>query len=326
MNNERSLLLDMAYVGDAQAYLNGLGMPLTFEGGFVCPSASDIENLNVEADQTLWAHTTPSVSSPFLSPHHSVAPTAHSISPRPLSWSPASSMSSYSSPSCSALSSTLVPAFLPTFPRASPLLSSASSLSSLSSSPVPFAGPSRSASSSPSPLPATPLDLSASSRSKADGRKKANGCKRKGKASGKGKGKRQCKRPQLTRARNVQCHVPDELIKKAIEDRSFICPAHRCGYVQRNKIESDFLRHVQSHDPIKWICIGVSEADAEMFGVRRGSAVYSIKGRSMTGGCLKHFSRYDALTRHVTNSDECCGLLQSLDWKELSRETLADDR
>lgn len=56
-----------------------------------------------------------------------------------------------------------------------------------------------------------------------------------------------------------------------------------------------------------WVCCGVRVQEAHRHGLGTDE-VYSHNGHSMVGGCRKAFTRKDALTRHLRDSEDgCCG-------------------
>ncbi|KAF4604084.1 hypothetical protein EYR40_001267 [Pleurotus pulmonarius] len=106
-------------------------------------------------------------------------------------------------------------------------------------------------------------------------------------------------------SRNVQVSSLSEPIDALA--LSFKCP--ECGWVQRNKRVPDFRRHVLSHvrpsdgDHSKgWWCKGVLASSIPGF---HGEG-YQFAGEQRYGGCLKTFSRRDALKRHLDNPNVAC--------------------
>ncbi|KAF7299620.1 hypothetical protein HMN09_00967400 [Mycena chlorophos] len=81
-----------------------------------------------------------------------------------------------------------------------------------------------------------------------------------------------------------------------------------CGWVQHNRRVPDFKRHVKTHQREAddrahrgWCCVGVPADEAREYGVPSGAEVYMYLGERRVGGCLKTFSRRDALKRHLGN-------------------------
>ncbi|KDQ25541.1 hypothetical protein PLEOSDRAFT_1113486 [Pleurotus ostreatus PC15] len=114
-------------------------------------------------------------------------------------------------------------------------------------------------------------------------------------------------RPRTSpQSRNVQVPAlshPED----AIDDLSFKCS--ECGWVQDNKRLPDFRRHLLTHtrpddrDQSRgWWCKGVLASSVPGF---QGEA-YEFNGELRFGGCLRTFSRRDALKRHLDNRNVCC--------------------
>lgn len=106
-------------------------------------------------------------------------------------------------------------------------------------------------------------------------------------------------------SRNVQVSSLSEPIDALA--LSFKCP--ECGWVQLNKRMPDFKRHLKSHvrpsdgDHSKgWWCKGILASSIPGF---RGEG-YQFAGEERFGGCLKTFSRRDALKRHLDNPNVSC--------------------
>ncbi|KAF4577387.1 hypothetical protein EYR36_005375 [Pleurotus pulmonarius] len=107
-------------------------------------------------------------------------------------------------------------------------------------------------------------------------------------------------------SRNVQVPALSRSIS-AIDDLSFKCS--ECGWVQHNKRLPDFKRHLRTHtrpddrDQSRgWWCKGVLASSIPGF---HGEA-YEFNGELRFGGCLRTFSRRDALKRHLDNRNVCC--------------------
>ncbi|KAH9917130.1 uncharacterized protein BXZ73DRAFT_53405 [Epithele typhae] len=87
------------------------------------------------------------------------------------------------------------------------------------------------------------------------------------------------------------------------------CPY--CPFVQASRRKPDLRRHVATHTggsmPPQWLCAGVPLSQAAEKGLDpREMDVYSLDGREMLGGCLKAFSRRDALLRHLRATNGRC--------------------
>lgn len=107
-------------------------------------------------------------------------------------------------------------------------------------------------------------------------------------------------------SRNVQVPALSQP-EDAIDDLSFKCS--ECGWVQLNKRLPDFKRHLRTHtrpddrDQSRgWWCKGVLASSVPGF---HGEA-YEFNGELRFGGCLRTFSRRDALKRHLDNRNVCC--------------------
>ncbi|TFK40669.1 hypothetical protein BDQ12DRAFT_733875 [Crucibulum laeve] len=107
-----------------------------------------------------------------------------------------------------------------------------------------------------------------------------------------------------------------ETIQRAVEDTTaastgFICP--ECGWQQVNRRMPDFKRHLKTHtrpsesDQAKgWWCKGILLEHTTDYHVSASSQPYDFLGRQRVGGCLRTFSRRDALKRHLDNSNTTC--------------------
>lgn len=120
---------------------------------------------------------------------------------------------------------------------------------------------------------------------------------------------------RITPPRNLQCGDAALLARTESEYRCFVC-----GYEQENRRIPDLRRHIETHDrwrePEKWICCGVGVDRAHLYGkgikegmtdeecIGAGASVF--RGRLMIGGCMRTFSRRDALKRHVDNPKISC--------------------
>ncbi|KAJ7147118.1 hypothetical protein C8R43DRAFT_1011955 [Mycena crocata] len=90
-----------------------------------------------------------------------------------------------------------------------------------------------------------------------------------------------------------------------------------CGWVQRNKRVPDFKRHVKTHQRAfeeentekGWRCKGVLLNEANDWAVGIDAPQYEFRNQRRVGGCMKTFSRRDALKRHLDNPNvDCVGL------------------
>ncbi|KAF5382551.1 hypothetical protein D9615_002842 [Tricholomella constricta] len=106
-------------------------------------------------------------------------------------------------------------------------------------------------------------------------------------------------------ARNIQ--LPWEEVKALLaraESLNFRCPVD--DYVQRNHRMPDFKRHICTHAESQHLCIGVPLADAARHKVSSAADQYVYQGEMRVGGCMRFFSRRDALKRHLTNRSLTC--------------------
>lgn len=120
-----------------------------------------------------------------------------------------------------------------------------------------------------------------------------------------------------TPSRNIQCEGTGPFVEKG---SLFECPVPGCEYIQDNHRVPDLKRHIETHDrwrrPDRWICCGVETDVAHLYreGITQGmsdeeytkAGAYLFRGRLMVGGCMKTFSRRDALKRHVDNPNIPC--------------------
>ncbi|KAJ7677489.1 hypothetical protein B0H17DRAFT_895973, partial [Mycena rosella] len=86
-----------------------------------------------------------------------------------------------------------------------------------------------------------------------------------------------------------------------------------CGWVQTNERIPDFKRHLKTHqracdeDAQKgWRCKGVPVGEAADYGIGAATPTYDFLGQQRVGGCMKTFSRRDALKRHLDNANVRC--------------------
>ncbi|KAK6991628.1 hypothetical protein R3P38DRAFT_2563822 [Favolaschia claudopus] len=87
-----------------------------------------------------------------------------------------------------------------------------------------------------------------------------------------------------------------------------------CGYVQRNRRMPDFRRHLNTHTRTfednaqrGWQCKRVLRSEGRKWGIAADVPSYVLMDEERVGGCLKTFSRKDALKRHLDNSSLCVG-------------------
>ena len=92
--------------------------------------------------------------------------------------------------------------------------------------------------------------------------------------------------------------IPDHLV----------CPVEKCPYEQKNGQFREFRRHILTHvGRAKFRCIGVPWEHRHLFScLSEGHQPYDIEGFDgwWVGGCLRTFSRRDALQRHLKSY--CC--------------------
>ncbi|KAF8967060.1 hypothetical protein BDZ97DRAFT_2057074 [Flammula alnicola] len=93
--------------------------------------------------------------------------------------------------------------------------------------------------------------------------------------------------------------------------KNFVCP--ECGWEQKNHRMPDFKRHLRTHLRVDnddhgsgYWCHGVELRDADAYGVAPDAKQDSFKGKTMVGGCMRSFSRRDALKRHLDNANMTC--------------------
>ncbi|KAF7365040.1 hypothetical protein MVEN_00375100 [Mycena venus] len=113
-------------------------------------------------------------------------------------------------------------------------------------------------------------------------------------------------------SRNRQATVA-ELQSTDISDdfTDFTCPV--CGWVQKNERLPDFKRHVKTHQRASdenaqkaWRCKGVLVSEAADWGLGADAETYTFLDQERVGGCMKTFSRRDALKRHLDNCNVSC--------------------
>ncbi|KAJ7482330.1 hypothetical protein B0H11DRAFT_1652221, partial [Mycena galericulata] len=90
-----------------------------------------------------------------------------------------------------------------------------------------------------------------------------------------------------------------------------------CGWIQKNKRRPDFERHVKIHTRAEaeaanegWQCKGVLISQASGYGLDNSAPTYNVMHEVRVGGCMKTYSRRDALIRHMNNANiECVNYL-----------------
>ena len=94
------------------------------------------------------------------------------------------------------------------------------------------------------------------------------------------------------------------------QNPTFVCP--ECGWNQTNQRLPDFKRHLLTHTRSSentdkgWWCKGVLVKDAAHYRISKTSEKYLFRNEWRLGGCLRTFSRRDALKRHLDNSNVAC--------------------
>lgn len=91
-------------------------------------------------------------------------------------------------------------------------------------------------------------------------------------------------------------------------------PQHQCPVCKRRITMGSVKRHIQTHKRIEddnagrgWRCKGVPVTYSSVYGVPASSRTYKHRNSLRVGGCMKTFSRRDALRRHITNNERCFG-------------------
>jgi len=118
--------------------------------------------------------------------------------------------------------------------------------------------------------------------------------------------------PARPRHKQVMLHGKEfeRALHQAINSPALVCPVPSCPYVQKIRRMPDMRRHVETHraqaNYEKWICCGVPLRDAAKYKITNVSQAYEFKGTEMVGGCLKGFSRRDALVRHLKSDRNTC--------------------
>ncbi|KAF8798813.1 hypothetical protein BYT27DRAFT_7150230 [Phlegmacium glaucopus] len=95
-----------------------------------------------------------------------------------------------------------------------------------------------------------------------------------------------------------------------VEQSNFICP--ECGWRQINKRVPDFKRHLKTHlrkddnHSSGFWCKGVRVEDARKHTIQPDATPYTFLDHERIGGCMRTFSRRDALKRHLDNANIFC--------------------
>jgi hypothetical protein len=91
-------------------------------------------------------------------------------------------------------------------------------------------------------------------------------------------------------------------------DARWTCPY--CGYYQSNRRTPDLNRHIRIHTrkdhPEMWVCQGVPVEEAVNYNLQSDVGTTMWNGKLMIGGCMRAFSRRDALKRHLDNNQIGC--------------------
>ncbi|KAJ7838362.1 hypothetical protein B0H14DRAFT_2789303 [Mycena olivaceomarginata] len=122
--------------------------------------------------------------------------------------------------------------------------------------------------------------------------------------------KRPHKRTQLSPIlRNKQATVAQ--IRRVENSKNFVCEV--CGWVQKKERITDFNRHLKTHQRTLdenaqkgWRCKGVRISKATTWGLPAHLPTYIFLDDERVGGCMKTFSRRDALKRHLDNKNVSC--------------------
>ena len=109
------------------------------------------------------------------------------------------------------------------------------------------------------------------------------------------------------RARNIQASAEEQKHLRAAVDEG-IPTDGICTYCQRrvSKRAPDLRRHMRTHLPAEIRCTGVPLEKACLEDIPAGASPYLHEGQAYIGGCMKLFSRKDALKRHLDNANTVC--------------------
>lgn len=113
-------------------------------------------------------------------------------------------------------------------------------------------------------------------------------------------------------SRNIQATSTDiQPVEAVDESTDFVCRV--CGWVQTNARLPDFKRHLKTHQRTSdedaqkgWRCKGVLASEAADWGLGADAPTYTFLDQERVGGCMKTFSRRDALKRHLDNCNVSC--------------------
>jgi hypothetical protein len=107
-------------------------------------------------------------------------------------------------------------------------------------------------------------------------------------------------------SRNLQGTATKSL-RKVNKPDPWACPVENCRFVQHNHRKPDLRRHIKTHAPSgEWVCCGVPVELGGHYGLSGSERRHVFRGRDMIDGCLKSFSRKDALRRHLANKNVRC--------------------
>ncbi|CCL98762.1 uncharacterized protein FIBRA_00767 [Fibroporia radiculosa] len=121
---------------------------------------------------------------------------------------------------------------------------------------------------------------------------------------------------RVPRARNTQTQLEEGdfawALAQLVASGTSACPVPGCAYVQRRRRLPDLRRHMETHRAgtsyARWVCCGVSLAEADRYGLRidNYTSRSMFRGEMRVGGCMRGFSRRDALVRHLKNGRIDC--------------------
>ncbi|KAG5639208.1 hypothetical protein H0H81_005687 [Sphagnurus paluster] len=115
---------------------------------------------------------------------------------------------------------------------------------------------------------------------------------------------KKARRPPAARNLQLSWEKVKELADRA-PALNFRCPVD--DYVQRNHRMPDFRRHIWTHAESDHQCIGVPLVDAAQYKIDPETCDQFIYHEELrVGGCMRTFSRRDALKRHLKNSNLTC--------------------
>ncbi|RPD60289.1 hypothetical protein L226DRAFT_272619 [Lentinus tigrinus ALCF2SS1-7] len=122
--------------------------------------------------------------------------------------------------------------------------------------------------------------------------------------------------PHISRRRNI--HVSSSVVPV----NEWACP--HCPHVQHNQRKPDLRRHIATHTKptqsrnARWTCCGVPLTDVGKHEVPERvlheQPMVVHEGVAMVGGCLKTFTRKDALLRHLRVRKGMCFGDASAEW------------